>query len=385
MKIFKLILIVGVALLICLPGYSQLLTTGLSSFTFTQYHPFRNKPIKVYTYVPAGGNQQTMPVLMVFHGEERDANNNVTDWVAAANQYKFIVLAPEFLDSYFPGGDGYNLANMFVDGDNPSFSTLNPDSVWTFSVLDPLFLYVKQRTQSTTTSYRCFGHSAGSQFITKYLLYKPNSLMDKAVCANAGWYTMPDLSLNFPYGTKISPATIPSLKAAFAHPMLVMLGTADNDPNSAGLRHNSIVDLQGLNRLARGRYFINNSRVIANNMSTWYNWNSVEVPGVGHDHYQMALRAVPYIVDSFTGVTMPKTHSIKAWLGEGSIHVAGLDAGEGYKISVTGITGQEYFTASGKYSENEIIPFTYESSVMYILELKAENSGTIYKKLIAIP
>ena len=37
-----------------------------------------------------------------------------------------------------------------------------------------------------------FGHSAGGQFVHRFVQFKPNSRVNYAISANAGWYTVPD-------------------------------------------------------------------------------------------------------------------------------------------------------------------------------------------------
>ena len=94
------------------------LPTGANSFTFTQYQPFVDKPIEVYYFIPEDANPN-LPILISLHGMNRNGSNHRNSLIAKANQHKFILIVPEFSDNYFSGGDGYNLANIFVDGYNP--------------------------------------------------------------------------------------------------------------------------------------------------------------------------------------------------------------------------------------------------------------------------
>ena len=72
--------------------------------------------------------------------------------ISKANQYNFIVIVPEFSNTNFSGGDTYNLENVFIDGDNPSASTLNPEEAWTFSVIEPLIDYIKQNLNNNSST-----------------------------------------------------------------------------------------------------------------------------------------------------------------------------------------------------------------------------------------
>lgn len=250
---------------------SQTLTSNsTSSFVYNPVGPLSSKTIKVFYHIP-NGDVKNMPILFSFHGVERNANEYRNYWISMANQHKFMIFAPEFSEENFPGGDAYNLANIFVDGDNPSEATYNPTNEWTFSVIDPLFEQIKQAVSGTQENYNAWGHSAGAQFLSRFLLYMPNSKVNIAVCSNAGWYTVPESTVNFPYGLNSGKLSNQNLIDAFSKKLIIHLGLNDTNPNDAGLRHNTVVDnQQGLNRLERGRYFYNTSLSTAQTMNTTF-------------------------------------------------------------------------------------------------------------------
>lgn len=356
-------------------GECQNLPTGTGSFIFSRYSPFIGKPIRVFYHIPVG-QTDSLPVLMALHGDERDAQAYVNDWISAADQNGFMVFAPEFSEVNFPGGDGYNLANMFVDGDNPSSQTLIPDSLWTFSVLDPLFLDIKSRTGNISEGYVAFGHSAGAQFLSRFLLFKPESRMQKAICANAGWYTVPDRNVNFPYGLGLSPATEPGIKQAFGKNLLVLLGKLDTNPNSSGLRHNQQADAQGLFRLARGRYFFAESEKIATALNTPLNWKLSEVAGVGHDHALMAKNAVPFVLEAFSKPIPPTETEDEADLtfsAEG-VRITDLQPSEKYQITAFNLSGQPVWNQNGVYQNPLTLFWQPAAKGIYILQLIPERS-----------
>lgn len=263
-------------------GVDSLIIYGTSDFTFTEYAPLNNKPVKVYFYVPNNANKNT-PILFVLHGNERNALLSRNELIASANQLNFIIIAPEFSEANFPGGDGYNLGNIFVDGDNPTPQTLNEESIWTFSIIEPLFENFKNKIGSAVTQYDMFGHSAGGQFVQRYILFKPNAKINKTVIASSGWYTMLDNSIVFPYGTKGSPSENLKYNSLFGKKVFLVIGGDDTNPNSDALRHNDIVDKQGLNRLERAQYFYTQTRntAVKNNLN--FNWDYLVLPKVDHD------------------------------------------------------------------------------------------------------
>ena len=69
------------------------------------------------------------------------------------------MVAPEFSAELFPG---YNLGNVFRDGENPRRNGLNDEGEWTFSAIEPIFDEIKRRTGNTGERYYIFGHSAGA-------------------------------------------------------------------------------------------------------------------------------------------------------------------------------------------------------------------------------
>jgi len=280
------------------PGNLMLLPDTTGSFTFSPRSPINRPPVTVFYHIPAG-DITTMPILMSFHGSGRDGANHRDYWINMANANGFMVIAPEFSSANYPGlGDNYLMANIFDDGDNPSPATFNSSNEWTFSILDPLFNYVKAAASNTQDKYSAWGHSGGAQFLHRFVTYLPNSNLDIAVCSNAGWYTVPETGVSFPYGIDNGQLPTDDLTTAFSKKLIVHLGQNDNNPNS-GLRRNAVVDAQqGIHRLERGQYYFTTSQTTATNMSATFNWEKHEVVDVGHDPQLMANDALQYLLPS---------------------------------------------------------------------------------------
>jgi len=243
--------------------------TGGGYFEFSD---FQSLVIKTYYHIPIYVTNNT-PIVFVFHGAGRNAKDYRDAMIAKANQFNFIVIVPEFSIANFPGGDGYNLGNVFIDGDNPSIGTLNPEDEWAFSVIEPLFDFIKQSLNNFTPKYHIFGHSAGGQFAHRFMMFKPNARFDKVVSSGSGWYTVPDLDINFPYGFKNSPLEDNSFENLFEKQLTIQIGELDNDPNSAGLRHNQFADAQGLNRLERANHFFDEALQLSQENNLEFNWD----------------------------------------------------------------------------------------------------------------
>ena len=73
-----------------------------------------------------------------------------------ANENSFIVIAPEFSSEHYPElGDDYLMGNVYIDGDNPTTESRNPENEWTFSVIEPLFdLMNPYQTRSDSSELR---------------------------------------------------------------------------------------------------------------------------------------------------------------------------------------------------------------------------------------
>ena len=154
---------------------------------------------EVFYHVPATYNASSK-VVFALHGGSRDAEGVRNNMIQKSNEYNFILIAPKFSSSNFSLGDGYNLGNVYVDGDNPTSNTLNNENEWSFSIIEPLFDSVKSSLSLENDKYNMFGFSAGAQFVHRFIQFKPNARFDKVVAGAAGWYTVPDNTIPFPYG-----------------------------------------------------------------------------------------------------------------------------------------------------------------------------------------
>ena len=77
---------------------------------------------------------------------------------------------------------------------------------------------MKAATGNRSASYLLYGHSAGAQFVHRYLYFVPEARVAKVVAANAGWWTLPDLAVGFPYGLRGSVVHEAGLKAMLQRP-----------------------------------------------------------------------------------------------------------------------------------------------------------------------
>lgn len=241
--------------------------------------------LTVWYHRPAEA-QADAPVLVVIHGVGRNAEEYLQDWIDQADALKFALIVPEFSKTEFPGEESFNSGNLF-DADGH----LRPREQWSYSMIEPIFDAARAHLGSTRNDYAIYGHSAGAQFVQRFLYFVPASRATRAVAANAGWYMLPDIDRAFPYGLRGTPADAATLRRVFAFPLIVLLGEADTDSNHQSLRRTPEADEQGLYRFARGQFFFRFAQQAAAARDADFRWKLSTVPGVAHQNKAMAPAA----------------------------------------------------------------------------------------------
>jgi pimeloyl-ACP methyl ester carboxylesterase len=229
---------------------------------------------------------------MVMHGMSRNADDYRDQWHELAIKHNFLLIVPEFSAEKFPGGRGYNLGNVYDYDDEK----IDP-SLWSFSAIEGIFSEAKHRFSMDAGNYALYGHSAGSQFVHRFLLHFPEARVSRVVLANAGWYTLPDFEVDYPYGLKDSAITQGSLESFLARDLTVLLGDQDNNPNEEGLRKTKEARKQGRHRLARGHNFFATGKITATKQNLPIGWRIAVVHGVAHDNSKMAPAAIQFLLD----------------------------------------------------------------------------------------
>ena len=262
----------------------------VSRFMFSDWD---GPEIPVWAYVPTGVDVTEAPILIMMHGAKRNPARYLLEWAPYAEEYGFIVLGPEFARKDFRGSSRYNRGDVFTRQDDEY--VLKNESEWTFSAIEPLFDYTVEALGSKQNAYTLYGHSAGSQFTHRYLYYKPDARVKRYLAANAGWYTLPDMSVDYPYGLKNAYVTEAELQAALNKPVLVLLGDQDIQTNSSSLRQTEEAMQQGEHRYNRGVTFMRVGKEQAESLGVEFGWRALPVKGVGHSNSGMAKAAAPFV------------------------------------------------------------------------------------------
>lgn len=254
------------------------------SFVFHGVGAVAGKPLTVHYYKPrqAGAHAK---VLVAIHGVERNGKGARDNWVQFAQANQVIVLAPEFDAQRFP-------SRLFQFGGMQG----RDRSQWTFAAIEELFAKVRADEGLDTTSYMLFGHSAGAQFVHRFVLMMDQAHFSVAVAANAGSYTLPAYAdsgaeFSYPWSLDEQHLSTVQLGAALGRKLIIMLGERDVATDARNLPHSREALAQGLYRLARGQNFYAMAQAQAARMGAKLQWQLITVPGVGHNARGMSQAA----------------------------------------------------------------------------------------------
>lgn len=242
-------------------------------------------PQRVFYHRPSGWPPNGR-IVMVLHGTERNASSYRDDWIAQAEHYGFLLICPEFSRSKFPGAAWYNQGGLSRTADRELRS---------FAVPDRVFADARQRFGAAAIRYSLYGHSAGSQFVHRKMLLAPSPLVDAAVAANAGYYTLPLFDIPYPYGLQGTGIADEQVASFLRWPLVLLLGEADTNPEHPALLRNAEADQQGLQRFARGMNFLAVGRREAARRGLTLGWRVATVPGAGHSNRRMAPSAAAQV------------------------------------------------------------------------------------------
>lgn len=290
----SILLLISIPLILNQQEVSTSLYCPTEQFGILKYktdETFQNKVIPLHYFIPEG-DANSMSIQIIFHGAGRNADEYLESWVEKAKEYGIILLAPEFTKDQFTIGE-YN-QGMMMD----SLDQVRPLDKTLFALVDPIFEFAKTELSLQYKTYNLYGHSAGGQFVHRYLQFYQSDKVKKSVAANPGWYTFPDESIAFPYGIHNIVSNPKEYRATYySKDLLILLGTADT-LRTGKLRVNEQADRQGKNRYERGRYFFSKNKQMAVESGQDFNWKLDEVPDVGHQFRDMSVAAATILYGS---------------------------------------------------------------------------------------
>ena len=94
-----------------------------------------------------------------------------------------------------------------------------PRDAWSFTAIERAFDKAVALSGSTRSGYKLYGHSAGAQFVHRFIMFTGGPRVERAVAANAGWYTLPRKADTLPYGLDGIDVADETLREAFSVPL----------------------------------------------------------------------------------------------------------------------------------------------------------------------
>ena len=274
-------------LLFILSFTTNLFAAKLDKFTFTSW----NKPdLDVFYHLPKTIDNDTK-VLFVVHGNTRNADDYLNSWIRLTKDKNIAIFAPHFKRSSFIS---FNTLQM-----STSSGKIRTDKdLYLHNSIDTLFKYIKAKFKLNDKLYDIYGHSAGAQFVHRYLLMSDNPSVNKAVAANAGWYTFLN-GADFPYGVKNPPISLTdsNVKKFLSTNLYILIGTNDIDVDSS-INKSKGAQNQGLNRYQRAKNFFEYTESIVEQNNLEFKWKYQAVPGAPHSNKVMSRVAVLLLFES---------------------------------------------------------------------------------------
>lgn len=264
------------------------LSRGAGEFEYTQYKPLSDKPVTVFYYIPKKGDITKMPILVATHGANRTGAHQQESWRYFAEETGFIVIAPQFAKAE------YSVNEYQFGGVSKSSTTfrLQPKEKWSYNIIEELFDLFKEQLKNSSTTYDIWGHSAGGQFVHRFLLAMPDARVNIAVASNAGSYTFPFAEgikgidgqmYGWPFSVKDTPfGTFENLKNFFGRHLVVHAGNRDTSTVQENLPKHPAAKAQGIHRFERAHVFYEESKKLAAQMGVPFNWELIELGGVAH-------------------------------------------------------------------------------------------------------
>lgn len=232
--------------------------------------------IDYIAYVPENVGSSA-PLLVCVHGLRRNPQEQIFRLARYAEDAGVVLLAPHFSKARFK-----------------RFQTLAPDTngVLPEDAFDYAISDWEERSGMKSAKFLMFGFSGGGQFAHRYAMLGRRRI-DALAITSAGWYTLPDPDLPFPFGIgaserlgsrRLSPEYLLEM------PCLLMVGSRDTARESS-LNTDPLIDkTQGLNRVERARCWIDHMEQLACKHGRENPWQFQEIKGARHNFSRLVER-----------------------------------------------------------------------------------------------
>lgn len=263
--------------------------TGAFSFEYRDEATQGARMVEVVAVAGSSCANRACPLVIAMHGVTRNAIQTRDNWLKLAEEHQLLVVAPYLDRARFP-------TRLYQQGGVVG----EPDRTkWLYPMIERLYDHLLSNGRATRDGYLFFGHSAGAQFVHRFVLAMPQARYRLAIAGNAGFYTLPTEAaaaggFPFPYSAEGTPITLEERKMALARPLVIMLGDQDIDPNHHQLNNTDGAKAQGPHRFARGQFFFAAAEAEAKRLGVPFGWKKIVVPGVDHDNMRMAAAAAAF-------------------------------------------------------------------------------------------
>ena len=271
------------------------LERGASMFQYQCEGYFEGINLDVYYYIPQQGDIKDMKVQFVMHGVNRNADSYRDSWISYAEQYGLIILSPMFDKANFPTSK-YQYGNVADDQGGVN----SPDKM-TYSLIDDIFASFVQKYGLNDATYRIYGHSAGAQFVHRFVMFYRSPYLDRAVAANSGTYTFPSDEVKYPFGCLGVGGVETLTEKVFETKLVVLLAEGDTIRDD-DLNVSAEADNQGLNRWERGNRFLEKMREFAEQQGYPFCWERFTLPGAAHSNKKMSELAAEVLYGNYAGI-----------------------------------------------------------------------------------
>lgn len=271
---------------------------------FEYYDENKKYNMNIFSYIPEG-NIEEMKVIFVMSGCLRDSLNYLKNWIEVANKNGYIIIAPEFDKEHYSIADHEygNLIDIEYDYASQDIYTpymkygknIKDKSHWIYDTIDHIYLKFIKENNLENNGYILFGHSSGSQFAHRFLMFGDSLYCKKYLCANAGLYTFFDELVDYPYGIKNLKKYKDIINKSLEKEAYIMVGK--NDVKIDDLNYLPMDVREGKNRLERAIHFFHSARNYAQKHNIDFKWKLVQMEQVEHDNSQV----VPYATAIING------------------------------------------------------------------------------------
>jgi pimeloyl-ACP methyl ester carboxylesterase len=243
-----------------------------------------------YYYVPTKLTDQT-EVLILVHGTPKDlmpeenAEFYVVSWADFAEEHNYILIAPAFNQENFSSRYG----DQAMGGYRGLFGREIGADEWVLRLVNTF----QHSTKILSDQFSLYGHSAGGQFVGRFLVTHPE-VVKRAVITSAATYPQPDFDVQWPHGMgelhadivwdedRINHVDIVPEKEKWLDatkvPLTVIVGMNDTEE----LPQELIPGQKGKNRYVIARNWIQDMETFAESNGVESHFEIELIPGIGH-------------------------------------------------------------------------------------------------------